>query len=220
MTINCPHEVVLLNLSARPNRQKRTFDVLFSLAVLILCFPLLFLVALIVRFSSKGHVIYSHERIGQEGKPFRCYKFRTMYPDAEARLNDMLAHHPELKREWEETHKLKNDPRVTPVGRWLRKSSLDEFPQFLNVLKGELSVVGPRPITRAELKKYQASEGLSVLKVKPGITGLWQVSGRNNTTYEERIALDMEYVKEQSLALDLKLILKTLPAIFSRRGAY
>jgi exopolysaccharide production protein ExoY len=220
MSLDVSQDVTLINFPLRGNFSKRVFDVFFSLAALVVTAPLLFLIALTVRCSSRGHVIYSHERIGQRGKPFRCYKFRTMYPDADLRLQEMLAHHPELRKEWEETHKLKNDPRITPIGRWLRKLSLDEFPQFLNVLKGDLSVVGPRPITRTELKKYQVFQGLSVLEIKPGITGLWQVSGRNNTTYEERIALDLQYVKKQNFLFDLKLILKTFPAMCSRRGAY
>lgn len=212
-----------LSFSAREIRHnffKRAFDVAFSAFVLLVGFPLFFIIALLVWISSRSFVIYGHERIGRGGKSFRCYKFRTMYSDAEIRLQQLLAENPALKEEWEKTHKLKNDPRIAPVGRFLRKTSLDELPQFWNVLKGDLSVVGPRPVVKAELQKYFGRKAPLILSVRPGLTGLWQVSGRSNTSYEERIRLDEEYIQNQSFALDLKLIAKTIPVMLFSRGAY
>lgn len=199
---------------------KRTFDIFFSLAALILGAPIFFFVALAVRLSSKGKIIYSHERIGRGGKPFRCYKFRSMYPDADARLKSILNSDPEKKHEWETSRKLKNDPRVTPVGAFIRKTSLDEIPQFWNVLMGDLSIVGPRPVVRAEVDKFMGQDASKILSVRPGLTGIWQVSGRSNTSYKARIEMDKRYIDTQSLLLDIKLIRDTLPAILLRRGAY
>lgn len=204
----------------RHSALKRSFDIFFSLCVLVIGSPIFFLIALTVLVNSRGKVIFSHERIGRGGKPFRCYKFRTMHHNADSRLKELLAAHPELKEEWERTHKIKNDPRVTPFGRILRKTSLDELPQFWNVLIGDLSVVGPRPVVKAELQKYFGRKTPLLLSVRPGLTGLWQVSGRSNTSYEERIRLDEEYILKQTFITDLKLIAKTIPAMLSRRGAY
>lgn len=202
------------------NILKRLFDIVFSLAVLVLGYPIFILIGLVVRMSSKGHVIYGHERIGRGGKPFKCYKFRTMYPDADQRIKELMAAHPEIKAEWDATHKLKNDPRITPIGKFLRKTSLDELPQFWNVLKGDLSVVGPRPVVRAEMERFYHTKASLILSVRPGLTGLWQVSGRSNTSYQERIRLDEEYIRNQSFLLDLFLIAKTIPSMLMRRGAY
>ncbi len=199
---------------------KRIFDVLFSLSILVLFIPIFVAIAIAIRFSSKGPIVYSHQRIGRGGKKFGCYKFRTMYPDAEVKLKSILESNPELKREWEKSYKLKNDPRVTPIGSFLRKTSLDEFPQFWNVLKGDLSVVGPRPVIRDEIVKYYGEKAAKVLSVRPGLTGLWQVSGRSNISYDSRILLDEEYINKQSLSLDIKLVLKTIPAMLSSKGAY
>lgn len=204
----------------KPSLRKRLFDICFSLVVLVCCFPLFCLIALLVGFTSKGLVIYGHERIGRNGRTFRCYKFRTMYSDAEERLNEIFRQDPLLKEEWTSTHKLKQDPRVTSIGLFLRKTSLDELPQFWNVLKGDLSVVGPRPMVKVELERHLGRKAPVILSVKPGLTGLWQVSGRSNTSYAERIRLDEEYIQNQSLLMDFKLILKTIPAIFSSRGAF
>lgn len=199
---------------------KRIFDIVFSLFAFTLGFPIFFLTALAVRFSSTGKIIYSHERIGIHGKPFHCYKFRTMYPDADLRLKEILASNPELQEEWEKNHKLKNDPRITRVGAFLRKTSLDELPQFWNVLRGDLSVVGPRPRVKSEVQKYFGARAPLLLSVRPGLTGIWQVSGRSNTSYESRLLMDEEYIQKQSLLFDLKLILKTIPAMIFSRGAY
>ncbi len=199
---------------------KRTFDILFSLLVLTLGLPLFIIIALAIRLSSRGKVVYSHERIGRGGVPFRCYKFRTMYKDADIRLTTMLEDNPLLRLEWEMTQKLKKDPRITMVGRFLRKTSLDELPQFWNVLKGDLSVVGPRPVVKRELNQFYGPKAAKVLSLRPGLTGIWQVSGRSDTSYNTRVSLDENYVDNQSLLLDLKLICKTIPAMISSRGAY
>jgi exopolysaccharide production protein ExoY len=199
---------------------KRIFDLFFSSLVLLVGFPIFFLIALAVKSSSPGPVFYFHERIGRGGKPFLCYKFRTMYIDADQRLETLLTENSTVKQEWEETHKLKKDPRVTPLGTFLRKTSLDELPQFWNVLKGDLSVVGPRPVVKQEVAKHFGEKAKVILSIRPGLTGIWQVSGRNDVAYGVRIQLDELYVDTQSLLLDLKLIVKTIPAMLFSRGAY
>ncbi len=199
---------------------KRAFDICFSLISLILCIPLFLVIGIAIYSSSRGKIIYSHERIGRGGKPFRCYKFRTMYPDAEVRLEEILKNNPEKLEEWEQTHKLKDDPRIIPVGAFLRKTSLDEFPQFWNVLKGDLSIVGPRPVVQEEVTKHLGMKAPKILSVRPGLTGIWQVSGRSDTSYITRIELDEKYVDSHSFLLDLKLIAKTIPTMISSKGAY
>lgn len=215
-----PISLALAAENIRHNFVKRSFDLLFSFAALIIGAPLFLLIGILISLTSKGRIIYGHERIGRGGVPFSCYKFRTMYKDAEERLEELLRTDPEIQAEWESAYKLKNDPRITPVGRFLRKMSLDELPQFWNVLKGDLSVVGPRPVVLNELQKYFDKRATLILSIRPGLTGLWQVSGRSNVSYEERISLDESYVKSQSFLLDLKLIAKTLPAILFSKGAY
>lgn len=199
---------------------KRMFDIAFSLLVLVAASPIFFLIACAVRMTSKGKAIYSQERIGRGGKPFRCYKFRTMYPNADERLYELLQREPLLKEEWEIYHKLKNDPRITPFGYFLRRTSLDEVPQFWNVFKGDLSIVGPRPVVREELKKHLANKAEKILSIRPGLTGPWQVSGRSDISYNQRIMLDENYVEKQSLWWDLKLVLLTIPAMITSKGAY
>lgn len=199
---------------------KRIFDIVFSLSILVLFLPVFAIIALIVAVTSKGPIVYAHNRIGRGGKKFGCYKFRSMYFDADKRLQELLKNNPELKTEWEKNFKLKNDPRITPIGSFLRKTSLDEFPQFWNVLKGDLSVVGPRPVIQDEIVKYYGDKAAKVLSIRPGLTGLWQVSGRSNTSYDVRVLLDEEYINKQSLALDIILVLKTIPAMLTSRGAY
>lgn len=209
-------------LSAAPVHHlpiKRVFDLCFSFTVLALGAPIFAALWLAVRLSSRGKAVYSHERIGRGGVPFRCYKFRTMYADADERLASLLQD-PEKKKEWVETRKLKRDPRVTPLGQLLRKSSLDELPQFWNVIKGDLSVVGPRPVVREEVTQYMGPRALKILSVRPGLTGIWQVSGRNHTTYAQRLDMDESYIDGQSLKLDIQLILKTIPCMLLPSGAY
>ena len=154
------------------------------------------------------------------GIPFNCYKFRTMYRDANSRLQDILSSDPVKMKEWNASHKLKNDPRITPIGQFLRSTSLDELPQFWNVLKGDLSVVGPRPVTKEEVIKHFGPKAHKIFSVRPGITGLWQVSGRSNTTYTSRIKFDEHYVDNRSLRLDLKIVAQTIPSVLMRKGAY
>jgi undecaprenyl-phosphate galactose phosphotransferase len=175
---------------------------------------------LAVVFSINGQrVFYRHQRVGREGKLFYCLKFQTMVPNAEEVLQHLLAADPELRAEWERDHKLKDDPRVTPLGRFLRSTSLDELPQLWNVLKGEMSVVGPRPVTREEMLRYGRNAVIYQL-VRPGITGLWQVSGRNFVEYRRRVAMDVLYVKRQSLVLDFWILLKTIVVVVTRHGAF
>jgi len=195
---------------------KRLFDIFFSLLVLIFLAPLFLIIYIAIRCSSSGNPIYSQKRFGQGGKIFTCYKFRTMYLDAETRLEKMLSLNFELKAEWEENQKLKDDPRIFSFGHILRKFSLDEFPQFWNVLKGDLSVVGPRPYMLSQGREL-ATRAEKILSIRPGITGLWQTSGRSRTTFKERLQLDAAYVDCQSFGFDLKLIAKTiLQMLFSK----
>uniref|UniRef100_UPI00405664C2 sugar transferase n=1 Tax=Candidatus Electronema sp. TaxID=2698783 RepID=UPI00405664C2 len=215
-----------LVLSFNPDHSwKRVFDIVFSIAILLLTAPLMLLIMLLIKLDSRGPVIYRHRRITAMGREFGCLKFRTMVVDAERKLHELLAADPALAEEWRTTFKLKKDPRVTRVGRFLRRTSLDEFPQFINVLKGEMSVVGARPIVGRELEEYyKGSGGPSAgryVSMKPGITGLWQVSRRSDTEkYQERIELDDWYVLNHSLVGDLKIILKTVSCMISGKGAY
>jgi len=200
---------------------KRIFDLGFSLGIVIVGAPLFLLIMFLVKYSSPGPLFFSHERVGRGGKRFRCYKFRTMYPDADQSLHVLLASYPDIKTEWEKSFKLKQDPRVTPIGQFLRKTSLDELPQFWNVLIGDLSVVGPRPVVIEEIHRYFGEKAPKILSMRPGLTGIWQVSGRSDIScYQTRIKLDEYYVDNHSLLLDIKLIAKTVPAILFSKGAY
>uniref|UniRef100_A0A7V4FGL3 Sugar transferase n=2 Tax=candidate division WOR-3 bacterium TaxID=2052148 RepID=A0A7V4FGL3_UNCW3 len=200
-------------------KHKRYLDLLLLFFVFITVVPLFLLIFLAIKLSSRGPLFYKHKRVGKNGRPFYVYKFRTMVDGAEALLPKILKNNPQAREEFENGYKLKNDPRVTPIGKILRKTSLDELPQLINILRGEMSFVGPRPIVEEEKVKYGEYLPL-LLKEKPGLTGLWQVSGRNNLSYEERVALDMEYIRKKSLRLDIKIILKTIPVLFSGNGAY
>lgn len=205
----CPS---LLTLSA-----KRSLDVIGSLILIILVSPLFCAIALIVSLDG-GPALFRHKRIGRNGEMFDCLKFRTMILGAEACLLEYLDHHPDAKNEWHENQKLDFDPRITPAGRFLRVTSLDELPQLFNILKGDMSLVGPRPVTRDELKRYGDATA-HYLAVRPGLTGPWQISGRNETGYHERVALDHAYVKELSFYRDLAILLQTPAVVLSRRGA-
>jgi exopolysaccharide production protein ExoY len=198
---------------------KRALDLLLAITALILLSPLLLLVAMIVKFSDRGPVFYSHTRIGFGGAPFGCLKFRTMKTDASAQLAELLQNSAAARSEWEATRKLKDDPRITAVGDILRRSSLDELPQLFNVLRGEMSLVGPRPITAEELPRY-GEHIWAYMAVRPGLTGHWQTSGRNDVSYEHRVSLDVHYLNNWSLGRDLIIIAKTIPALFSQRGSY
>lgn len=202
-----------------PRVTKRLLDMAAALAGGLVLLPLFFYLAVAVKMSSRGPIVYAHTRIGRYGRHFKAWKFRTMFQNADQVLEHYLAEHPELREEWERDHKLKYDPRVTRIGRFLRKTSLDELPQLWNVIRGDMSLVGPRPIVDAEVDKYGAYYGLYTM-VKPGITGLWQVSGRNNTTYDERVQFDAYYVRNWSPSLDLYLLLRTIRIVLFAKGAY
>jgi Undecaprenyl-phosphate galactose phosphotransferase WbaP len=198
---------------------KRALDLSVALTLGIAVLPLVVLIVVLIRFSSPGAIFYGQERIGRFGRRFKAWKFRTMLPDADAVLARYLRDHPELAAEWKANHKLRSDPRVTWIGRWLRSTSLDELPQVWNVIVGEMSLVGPRPIVTAEIDKY-AENYEQYVQVLPGITGLWQVSGRNNTTYDERVALDVYYVQNWSLWLDVYILACTAKVVLLCEGAY
>ena len=200
----------------RPVITKRVFDVSLSFMVLIILAPLFLLMSLVIRITSSGPAFFCHKRMGLDGKEFRMYKFRTMIFDADQLKCNFTE---EEKNEFEATFKLKNDPRVTSFGNILRKTSLDELPQFINVLKGDMSIVGPRPITKEELSKYGKYASM-LLSVNPGITGLWQISGRNNVSYESRVMLDIQYIQLAGFFMDLKIFLKTFKEVLLRLGAY
>jgi len=194
-------------------------NVMIALVALIFLAPVMIAVAMAVFAQDGGPILFAHRRIGRDGRHFYCLKFRTMAVDAERRLADLLEGDPDARAEWERDHKLRNDPRVTRLGAFLRRSSLDELPQLFNVLRGEMGIVGPRPIVDAEVAKY-GRRFRHYCAVKPGITGLWQVSGRNDTSYRTRVALDCVYARERNLLLDGYIILSTVPAVLTRRGSY
>ena len=202
-----------------PRALKRTIDISVSLFGGALISPLLLLIALLIKLDSPGPILYGHTRIGQGGRRFKAWKFRSMVKDADKVLEVYLEHHPELRDEWKASQKLRVDPRVTRVGRWLRKLSLDELPQLWNVLKGEMSLVGPRPIVREELARY-GERGVLYLKVKPGMTGFWQVSGRSDTSYAERVEMDAYYVRNWSIWLDLYILARTVWVVLFGHGAF
>lgn len=198
---------------------KRIFDLICVGLGLILLAPVFAILALIIKLTTKGKVFYFHKRIGKHGREFYCIKFQTMHPNSNQLFTQLLTSNPTVRQEWERDFKLKNDPRVTRIGRWLRKTSLDELPQLFNVLKGEMSLVGPRPIISAEIERYQDGYYYYQL-VLPGITGLWQVSGRNDVDYSDRVRLDEWYVKNWSLWYDIVILLKTFGVVLKRSGAY
>jgi lipopolysaccharide/colanic/teichoic acid biosynthesis glycosyltransferase len=198
---------------------KRAMDIAIAGAALLVALPFFLVVSALVR-ADGGPAFYAHPRVGRGGKVFGCLKFRSMVIDSQARLEALLAADPAARAEWEATRKLKNDPRITRGGRFLRATSLDELPQLINVLKGEMSIVGPRPVTQSELDRYYGAAAAHYLTVRPGITGLWQVSGRSETSYDQRVALDVAYVSQASLLADIRILLKTPAAVLSRRGAH
>jgi exopolysaccharide production protein ExoY len=200
--------------------RKRLFDLFFSLFFLLLASPIFLLCALAVKCSSQGPIFYAHPRVGRHGKIFGCLKFRSMYVDADTKLQPLLAGNPALMEEWKTYFKLKEDPRVTPVGKWLRKTSIDEFPQIFNILIGQMSVVGPRPLTEQEINEYVKEKASKILSVRPGLTSLWITLGRNELSLKKRIALEEYYVDNQTFALDCKLILQTVRHVFFPKGAY
>ncbi|OUT73383.1 MAG: galactosyl-1-phosphate transferase [Synechococcus sp. TMED19] len=200
---------------------KRTGDITFSLAMLTLGSPLLLTIALCVKLTSPGPVFFVQKRIGRGYRRFGCIKFRTMELDADRRLQALLESCPQMRSEFDKDHKLRNDPRITPIGHFLRTTSLDELPQLFNILRGQMSVVGPRPIVEQEIPRYGTAMD-QVLSVRPGLTGLWQVSGRNNVSYQRRVLLDLTYVNRRTLGLDLFILLRTVVVVLfpANKGAY
>ncbi|CAH5638023.1 UDP-glucose:undecaprenyl-phosphate glucose-1-phosphate transferase [Klebsiella pneumoniae] len=217
------HEVMIFrvqqNLAKWSSRiLKRTFDIVGALGIILLLSPLLIYISRKVR-KDGGTAIYGHERVGKGGKPFKCLKFRSMVVNSKEVLEELLANDPEVKAEWDATFKLKNDPRITSIGHFLRRTSLDELPQLFNVLKGEMSLVGPRPIITAELERYNDEVDYYLLS-KPGMTGLWQVSGRSDVDYDTRVYLDAWYVKNWSMWNDIAILFKTINVVLKKDGAY
>ncbi len=199
---------------------KNLFDFLTSLILFIVLLPIFALISLAILIDSPGSVLFAQERLGKDGKKFKFYKFRSMYKDADSRLELYFKQNPQSLREWNKYQKLKDyDPRVTKVGRFLRKYSLDELPQLLNVLKGDMSLIGPRPYLPREIKKMRESHSI-ISRVKPGLTGLWQVRGRNILPFKERLILDEYYVRNWSLWLDIVILFKTIKILFTGEGAY
>ena len=212
---------IIRNQSRYGRSLKRIGDIIFSLLVLTLGSPIFFLIGILVKLSSPGSVFYIQKRVGRNYKEFGCIKFRTMYKDADDLLPNLLNKYPLMRKEFENDFKLRQDPRITKLGRFLRRSSLDELPQFFNVLKGEMSVVGPRPIVSNEINKYSLFME-EVISVRPGLTGLWQVSGRNNLSYKKRVELDLVYARNRNFILDLEIIILTLGVLLfpMDRGAF
>ncbi|MBD9559644.1 sugar transferase [Ensifer sp. ENS03] len=198
---------------------KRGFDVLAASLALVFLSPLFLMLMALVKFSDGGSIFYGHRRIGHNGKSFRCLKFRTMRPDGDRILQDYLKANPAAYEEWRATRKLQDDPRVTVVGSVLRKLSLDELPQLVNIVRGEMSMVGPRPVVEDELELYD-SAAVYYLQSRPGLTGLWQISGRNDVSYATRIAFDTQYVQNWSLLKDFSIVVRTIPAVCLSRGSY
>lgn len=195
---------------------KRAFDCVLAVLALIVFSPFFLTLALLVAMDG-GPVIYRHKRVGRQGELFDCFKFRTMIVGAHDIFDEFLLFHPAVVAEWQESQKLDLDPRITSTGRFLRRSSLDELPQLLNVIRGDMSLVGPRPVTKTELQRYGAHAD-DYLTVRPGITGLWQVSGRNRLTYPERVALDVRYIRTRSIWLDFVILLRTIVVLLRGDG--
>ena len=194
---------------------KRVFDLVISTIGLIILSPIFLILAIIVKLDSKGPVFFAHTRYGKNGKKFKMYKFRTMYENAQDMINDFT---PEQMKEWKENFKLQDDPRITKVGKFLRKTSLDELPQIVNIIKGDLSIIGPRPVIEEELEKYGEHKE-KFLSVTPGLTGYWQANGRSSTTYEQRMEMELYYIDHISPKLDFKIFFKTIESVIKKEGA-
>ena len=199
---------------------KTVFDYVLTACGTICISPLLLYIAYRIKKEDPGPIFFAHERIGKNGKPFPCFKFRSMVVNSMEMLEKYLEENAEAREEWERDFKLKNDPRITPIGKVLRETSLDELPQIFNVLRGEMSLVGPRPVIQEELDKYYGETAKLYCTVKPGITGLWQVSGRSDIGYDERVALDATYIKYRSFWGDIVILWKTIGVVLMKKGAY
>lgn len=198
---------------------KRLLDIIGAAVGLVLLSPLFLFLIYKIR-KDGGSAFYGHTRIGKDGKPFQCWKFRSMVMNSKEVLEKYLANNSEAQAEWDRDFKLRDDPRITPVGQFLRKTSLDELPQLWNVLKGEMSLVGPRPVVQEELDKYYGAAVKEYKSMRPGLTGLWQVSGRNDVSYDERVAMDVDYVHHWSVFKDIIIIFKTIGVMVKKKGAY
>lgn len=197
---------------------KRAIDVTAGMILIFLLAPLMLLIAALIRAGDSGPALFQQTRVGRGGKSFRCWKFRTMACDADQALQRLLASDPDAAREWAESQKLSHDPRITPVGAFLRRSSLDELPQLFNIIAGDMSFVGPRPIVAAERERY-GEAFTHCFSVPPGLTGLWQISGRSDCSYATRVSLDSQYASEWHLLLDAKILVKTVPAVLMQKGS-
>ena len=202
------------------NLVKTAFDYILTVVGAVFISPLLVYIAYRIKKEDPGPVFFAHTRIGKNCNPFPCYKFRSMVVNSQEMLQKYLAENPAAREEWERDFKLKDDPRVTPIGKFLRSTSLDELPQIFNVLRGEMSLVGPRPVIQEELDKYYGETAKLYCTVKPGITGLWQVSGRSDIGYDERVALDATYIKYRSMWGDIVILWKTIGVVLMKKGAY
>lgn len=198
---------------------KRLIDLIMIFISALFVIPIMIIIAVLIKITSKGPVFYGHKRVGKNGKEITCWKFRSMYVNSQEMLEEILKNDPERREEWERDRKFVNDPRVTKFGKFLRKTSLDELPQFINILTGNMSFVGPRPVTKEELEKYGENAGY-ILSVTPGLSGMWQISGRSDTGYEERIYLDTFYIQNWSIWLDLWIIIRTVWVVINGKGAY
>ncbi len=197
----------------------RAFNVVASLSILVFAAPLMLLIALLIWMQDGGNVLFGHTRIGYQGQRFKCLKFRSMVMDADVRLKRLLDSDPEAREEWARDHKLRRDPRITPLGAILRKLSLDELPQLINVLRGDMNLVGPRPIVDGEIERYGHYFN-HYCSVRPGITGLWQISGRNDVSYRRRVAMDVIYARARSPLMDMYILIGTIPVVLLRKGSY
>lgn len=196
---------------------KRLFDILSASTLLLIVAPLMLAIYMLVRLDG-GPAVFAHRRIGQNGRPFDCLKFRSMFTDSAARLEVLLNTDAAARSEWARDHKLRRDPRVTPIGRFLRTSSLDELPQLINIIRGDMSVVGPRPIVQDEVPRY-GSQFVHYCRSRPGLTGIWQISGRNSVSYQRRVAMDVVYARQSSFFFDLKIVCLTIPAVLMAKGS-
>jgi exopolysaccharide production protein ExoY len=228
MQVSATPDIALEAASLRSNRPPsivqdavltRAIDIGIAVAAIAVLLPLLILIVVAMKLTSPGPVLFAHRRVGKGGRVFPCYKFRSMVVNSAEVLEQHLAQCPHAREEWARDQKLRNDPRVTPIGRLLRRSSLDEVPQIFNVLLGQMSMVGPRPIVEGEMIRYRQYIA-DYMSVKPGITGLWQISGRNNTTYRRRVALDTAYARSRTIGLDMAILVRTVPAVLSGSGCY
>ncbi len=216
--LNLDHDELSGSGPAEYDVLKRLFDIVVAATALVVFAPLILVFAILIRMQDGGTSFFAHSRYGLNGKTFKCLKLRSMAENAAERLEVLLAEDPDARREWQATQKLKNDPRITPLGHFVRKSSIDELPQLWNVLKGEMSIVGPRPIVQNEIQMYGDDYDFYTA-VRPGLTGLWQVEGRSGTTYQERVEMDVRYVQTRTFWKDVWIVLKTVPAVLASRGA-